>query len=240
MTRGFVYARTSMCDVTVCNMPDSYVICCIPTSIPPCNITQIFCATGLVCVTWLIHTCRDAFVCVTWLIYTCCDACVGLTWLVHATGALLVYLCDMVRRFVWYDTDICVTTCCNIYVPPYTRISMYTYTCTYTRTRTRTHTHTHTHTHKHTQTHTFAWQEWFIGYLTCSSVWHDSSMCVTWLKHLKWQIHTWRNLFWTGNESFMCQARIDDVCDMTPSCATHDAFICVVWGRGGGRDREGE
>jgi len=73
---------------------------------------------------------------------------------------------------------------------------------------------------------------------------HDSFLCVTWLVHTcvkrlflthisdtthsresSYKKHTW--LITHRHDSFLCMTWLILVCDMTHSCAWHDAFICV-------------
>jgi len=48
-------------------------------------------------------------------------------------------------------------------------------------------------------------------------VWHDSSICVTWLIHM------------CDMTLFICVTWLIHMCDMTYSYVWHDSFMCVTW-----------
>jgi len=60
--------------------------------------------------------------------------------------------------------------------------------------------------------------------MTPSSVWHDSFICVTWLLHLCDMTHS---SVW--HDSFICVTWLLHLCDMTPSSVWHDSFICMTF-----------
>jgi len=65
---------------------------------------------------------------------------------------------------------------------------------------------------------------WDMTHLLAWCVWHDSSICGTWLMQMWDMTHllAWYNLF-------MCVTRLIDICDMTHSYVWHDSFMCVTW-----------
>jgi len=57
--------------------------------------------------------------------------------------------------------------------------------------------------------------------MTHSYVWHDSSICVTWLIHMFDMTHSY--------DSSICVTWLIHMFDMTHSYVWHDSFICVTW-----------
>ena len=77
-------------------------------------------------------------------------------------------------------------------------------------------TYTYTHTKSYTQL------QWIRTTHPC--VWHDSSMCVTWLIHVCDMTHP---CVW--HDSSMCVTWLIHVCDMTHPCVWHDSSMCATW-----------
>ena len=60
-------------------------------------------------------------------------------------------------------------------------------------------------------------------------MWHDSSICVTWLFHKRESTHTRYLLSYVWHDSFICVTWLIHICDMTHSYMWHDSSICVTW-----------
>jgi len=65
--------------------------------------------------------------------------------------------------------------------------------------------------------------------MTHSHVWRDSSICVSWLIHIRAMIHFSHphiaNALW--HDACICVPWLILMCDMTPSHVCHDSFSCV-------------
>jgi len=150
---------------------------------------------------------HDAFICVTWLMHMCDmthaylwhESFICVTWRIH--------MCDMTHSYVWQviwrNTFMCVVRECE---------SHDSFICA-------THMCVSLERHKHRPPVCKG------RHITCQScVWHESSICVTWLMHMCNILHAHER-----NDSFICVTWRIHMCDMTHSYVWHDSCTRATW-----------
>jgi len=92
------------------------------------------------------------------------------------------------------------------------------------------HTYAWDKSHRNESCHTY---EWVMSHrcdpTSCIHLWHDASMCATWLIHMCPMTHSCM-----CHDSFICLTWLVHMCDithytcdMTHPCVRHDLFMCV-------------